>query len=205
MLTNARFNVILADPAWNYDQWTQKKNGAVIAHYATMSTSDIAAIPVSRWANEDCVLALWGTWPKLPDAVEVMNTWGFEYVTGLPWIKTLPKSGDIYTGIGFWWQSCSELLLIGRKGKPKVGKLPILALLNTEQRQFYAPRTRHSAKPLGIHEWIEKKISGPYLELFARNKREGWTTWGLELGFHLSSEGVKEVGTKEEQSSGTDS
>ncbi len=73
---------------------------------------------------------LWGTWPKLPDALEVMRAWGFEYVTGFPWVKVTPDAGTIYTGIGFWTQSASEFIFIGRRGKglDRDGGAPVVGL-----------------------------------------------------------------------------
>ena len=125
----------------------------------------------------------------LPDALYVMGHWGFSYVTGFPWVKTTPSTGEIRRGVGFWTMGASEFVLIGRRGKPKTNRegTPI-GLLEGEERVFYAPRgKRHSEKPLGIHEYLEKRLSGPYLELFARQEREGWTCLGDELGVTLEA------------------
>lgn len=193
------YGVVLADPAWRYRNFTDSAHGAAASAYDTMDTKDIAAIPVHQWAAKDSVLVLWGTWPKLPDGLRVMEAWGFDYVTAAPWVKTTPSKGDIATGVGFWFQSASEIILIGKRGKPSTQKYPILGLLHGEPAQFYAPAARgkntHSKKPLEIHDWIEARCpeGGPYLELFARRPREGWATWGLELGVRLSAEGAHYV------------
>lgn len=132
--------------------------------------------------------------------MKVMEAWGFDYVTGIPWIKTSPSSGTIRTGIGFWFQSTSELLLVGRKGKPPSPdgnatkkRKPVKGLLCGEEWQFYAPVKGHSAKPLSIYDWARAKLKGPYLELWARNQIHEWTCWGHETGFHLNEHGVSKL------------
>jgi N6-adenosine-specific RNA methylase IME4 len=188
--------VILADPPWKYGNFRKSVNGAAVAHYGTMSVEDICAIPVAKWCAPDAFLVLWGTWPQVPEALRVMEAWGFEHITGFPWIKTSPSSQEIYTGIGFWFQSASEYVLIGRRGNarrlPNTEKVYYRGLLVGEESQFYAPRTKHSQKPVEIHEWAEKVLpGGPRLELFARRECPGWLTWGLELGVLLTPEGIK--------------
>jgi len=160
-----------------------------------MTREELAAIPVPSWTAADAVLALWGTWPKLDEALHLLTAWGFAYVTGFPWIKTMPHNGEVRRGIGFWTMSTSELVLIGRRGEPsrrREGK-PVLGLLAGEDRQFYAPLRRHSEKPQGLHDWLEAQFDGPFLELFARQSRQGWDTYGMDLGFILSAEGVRRI------------
>jgi N6-adenosine-specific RNA methylase IME4 len=183
--------VILADPPWAYR--IAGVQGDVSAQYATMSYGELCALPVGQWTAPHAVLALWATWPQLDQAVGLMGAWGFDYVTGFPWIKTVGPA--IRVGIGFWTQSVSEMVLIGRKGEPRRERngAPVLGLLHREARQFYAPGGSpgtHSRKPAGLHEWLESQFDGPYLELFARRKRPGWITWGTDLGFQLTPGGV---------------
>lgn len=183
--------VIIADPAWQYRGGGVQ--GDVDAQYTTMDFAQLAELPVRDWAAPDCVLAMWGTWPKLDEGTDLLRAWGFGYVTGFPWIKTVGTA--IRRGIGFWTQSASEVILIGRRGEPKKcgGVAPVLGLLHSEERQFYAPGGApgtHSRKPYGLHEWLEERFDGPYLELFARRKHPGWTTWGGDLGFLLTPGGV---------------
>lgn len=192
------FTVILADPPWEYRSYSDTANGAAAAQYPTMQVADLMRLPVAEWSAPDAVLVMWGTWPKLDEAFPLLAAWGFDYVTGLPWVKTTPR-GEIRRGIGFWFQSASELLLIGRRGEPRRadGK-PLIGLTCGEQRQFYAPIRRHSEKPVGIYDWIEATFAGPYLELFARRERPGWTTWGADLGFRLTPGGIERVAPKED-------
>ena len=189
------FRTLVVDPPWRYDNFGQAKHGAASAHYETMDLEALAAIPVRRWAAEDAVLLLWATFPKLEEALELIDRWGFLYVTGWPWVKTTPSSGEIRCGIGFWVQSAAELVLLARAGDlpRKDGAPHERGLLVGEERTFYAPIGKHSEKPLGLHEWAEQTLPGPRLELFARAERADWTCWGLDLGWWLSERGVERV------------
>ena len=139
---------------------------------------------------------MWATWPRLDAAMRILPAWGFpEYVTAVPWVKTTPSTREIHRGVGTWTMGASEVLLIARRGAPEPQHFerdkPI-GLLVDAPPVFYAPVGRHSAKPLEVHEWIERIMpDGPYLELFARRERPGWATWGNELGFKLSASGVE--------------
>ena len=189
--------VIYADPCWRYRNFSDAAHGAAAAHYATLPDDDIASLPVRRWSAPDCVLALWTTWPKLAAGVEVVRAWGFDYVTGFPWVKVTPSTGEIRRGVGFWTMAASEVLLLGKRGEPARRNLdggrgkPIGLMAGEEQRIFWAPIGRHSAKPLEVHAWLESTLDGPYLELFARRTRPGWTCWGLEVGTRLTADGVE--------------
>jgi N6-adenosine-specific RNA methylase IME4 len=192
------FRVILADCPWKLANFGNAKHGAARAIYRCMETEDIAAIPVDRWAADESVLLLWALWPKLEDAFFVARAWGFEeYVTGWPWVKVTPSKGELVTGIGFWVQHATEILLVFRVGSPRRRPDPprCIGLLEAEPRTFYAPRAgrKHSKKPLELHEWIEATLPSPRLELFARAHRPGWLCYGLELGTELGPWGVREV------------
>lgn len=189
------FDVILADPAWDYRNFSDAMHGAAAGVYDVMTTDDICALPVRSWAAPKSVLFLWGTWPKLPDSLRVMEAWGFEYTSAFPWIKTLPAQGRIFRGIGFWTQATSEFLLIGKRGEPKrKGGRPVMGLAldgDNGERVLYAPRSEHSRKPETVHEWIERIFpDARRLELFARRTRPGWTTWGRDTGFNLTPHGA---------------
>lgn len=184
-----KYRVIVADPPWDYKNYKKTANGA--PQYHTMKFKDIAKIPVGDWAEDNSLLVLWCTWPHLSKGTELLKAWGFNYVTGFPWVKMVPSSGQIRCGIGFWTQSTSELILIARKGKISPSrKNPRRGLLVGEDRQFYAPIGKHSSKPEDIQDWIEARFEGPYLELFARRDRAKWDCWGLDTGYLLSENGV---------------
>ncbi len=187
-----KFDVILADPPWSYHNWTDAKNGAAVGHYSTMKDSSIADIPVDQWTKKNSVIFLWGTWPCVPEAVHVMEGWGFTHVTGFPWVKTMPSRAQLHTGIGFWTRGASEFVLVGRKGTVKRKKADVIGLLVWESRQFWSPVESHSFKPYTIHQWIEKMFpEARRLELFGRRQRTGWTVLGRKLGHDLGPWGVR--------------
>ena len=206
-MTDPTFPTILADPNWEYQNFGAKKHGAARGHYTGSGVEYIASIPVQRWARKDTILFLWATLPKLDQAIDVMRAWGFQLVSAIPWVKTVPSKAELAKGIGFWHHGAGELLLECRRGKAKgpvyekgeekpdaivydnyedSGPLPT----NLPTRVFYSRRAGHSRKPLSLVEWIEAKFPGPRLELFARDTRVGWETWGHETGYHLGPDGV---------------
>lgn len=175
-MNNKQYGVVLADPPWPYRN--RGVNGAAEKHYPTMSIRQIQALPVGKLAMPNSVLLLWGTWPNLPLALSVLQAWGFQYVTGFPWIKVVNvpsvEQGLFrpFFGTGFWVRGCSEYVLIGRRGKvsPPTGNFVGLLSENFQ----------HSRKPASIHEYAET-MTGPYIELFARQHRPGWDVWGNEV------------------------
>lgn len=187
-----KYKVILIDPPWRYQNWTDKANGAAISHYNGMDFSSLKIIPIRDYTEDNCLLCLWATWPKLNEAIALIEYWKFKYITGIPWIKILPDK--IRMGIGFWFRSCSEILLfatVGKLSNIQFQKTPNeYGLLIGEDKQFYSPIGKHSAKPLSIHDWIETQFNDPYMELFARNKRDNWDCYGDDLGYHISWQGI---------------
>ncbi len=183
-LPQNHFGAILADPPWRYEALTGKEParwGLASDHYKTLTTEEIIALPAGGLAAKNCVLFIWITWPKLLDSLEVISAWGFTYKTcAFAWTKAHANQMEMFRddfnpqmGMGYWTRANSEVCLLATKGKPK--------RLNADVRQaIIAPRRQHSRKPDGIHERIERLVSGPYLELFARQDRNGWLTWGNE-------------------------
>lgn len=146
-----------------------------------MPLATISELPVARLAADDSVLLLWATWPQMTEALTVMAAWGFQYVTGFPWIKILGEPrrdlfGELRIkpqyGIGFWVRGCSEPLLIGRRGQAKPPSNGWVGLLSEN--------LQHSRKPDALYDYAES-LPGPYLELFARRRRAGWDSWGNEV------------------------
>ncbi len=159
------FDVIIADPPWQY---YYPLRGAPESHYPVMTDEEIFALKIPT--AKDAVLFLWATNPKLPVALEVVKAWGFEYKTNLVWVKDK-------IGTGYYVRGQHELLLICTKGK-----IPPPIEENRFPSVLFAPRKEHSAKPDEVYEIIEAMYPNRrYLELFARNKRENWTSWGLEV------------------------
>eukprot|EP00919_Chromeraceae_sp_WS-2016_P019675 GHVR01046840.1.p1 GENE.GHVR01046840.1~~GHVR01046840.1.p1 ORF type:complete len:148 (+),score=17.16 GHVR01046840.1:408-851(+) len=137
-----------------------------------MSYQDILGMPVADVAADDSMLFLWVTDPFLAKGLEVMERWGFRYVTvAFTWVKTLRKSDGWHMGTGYYTRANPEMCLLGRRGSP--------TRVSRSVRQLVVERLReHSRKPDRIHTDIQALTHGPYLELFGRQQREGWTVWG---------------------------
>ncbi len=177
MFLGARFGVIVADPPWQYSNSGVSGGVGDGQNYETMTIDELQAMPIPEIAADDSILFLWATFPQLPVAMSMFPAWGFEYVTGLTWVKTDGMGNPAYN-IGFWSRGCSELILIGRKGKVKPPrKQGFIGLIS--------PSFQHSKKPDSIHDYAEH-LPGPYLELFARRQRHGWVCFGNEIQFTLN-------------------
>ena len=185
---SGKFRAILADPPWRFATYNEKGRlkcpdwrtaKGMPTHYETMAVEEIRALPVADLTAEDSVLFLWISWPMLPEALSVIEAWGYAYKTcGFAWFKgshlpLFPDDMRGQMGCGYWTRANSEVCLLATRGKPK--------RLNADVRQaILEPRREYSRKPDCIHERIERLVAGPYLELFARASREGWTVWGNE-------------------------
>jgi N6-adenosine-specific RNA methylase IME4 len=190
-LPRGHFAAILADPPWAFEAWSGEtrvmKRGskttylAARAHYDTLSIDELGALPIEELAAEDCCLFIWITWPNLVGAVQTIDSWGFKYKTcAFNWMKGHAGQIELFQEevtplmkMGYWTRASSEVCLLATRGKPK--------RINADVRQgIIAPIRQHSRKPDCVHERIERLVAGPYLELFARQSRPGWTTWGNE-------------------------
>lgn len=174
------YPTIIIDPPWQYSN--AGAHGAAEFHYPTMTIAELRALPVGQLAAPDAVLLLWATWPLLPEALTLLPAWGFEYVTGMPWVKLQgdPERdlwGEVrYTpqyGAGFWVRGCTEPILIARRGKARPGDMGNFVGLVSQN-------FGHSRKPENLYQYAEAH-AGPYLELFARRARPGWAIWGNEV------------------------
>jgi N6-adenosine-specific RNA methylase IME4/ParB-like chromosome segregation protein Spo0J len=168
--TDRRFPVILADPAWKYEQQLMgHSDRGVENHYPTMLLEEICALPVKELAADNAVLFLWVTPSLIEAALTVMQAWGFAYKTHFVWVK------DKF-GVGFHVRNMHELLFIGRRGD-----IPLQEPSDTFPSVVFAERKAHSKKPDKFREMIETMYPAfPKIELFARDKRPGWEVWGLE-------------------------
>jgi N6-adenosine-specific RNA methylase IME4 len=174
------YGVVLADPPWPFATWSPKgQSRSGEAHYSTMSHADIEAMPVKDLAASDSILFLWVVQTQLPQAVSLVKAWGFEMKSlAFLWVKGSglpfwPEDVTTQMGMGKWTRSECEQCWLATRGKPK--------RLNADVRQIIDERRReHSRKPDGVHHRIERLVAGPYLELFARAPRQGWTVWGNE-------------------------
>ena len=179
MLPNKKYSVIYADPPWDFKNWSytgEVKNAKI--HYPCMSIKDICEIPVSNIADDDCVLLMWTTDPMLEKSFDVIKSWGFTYKTmGFVWAKTNKTNLGVFQGLGYWTRANPEYCLLATKGKPKRVSNDVNTLVVSDRRE-------HSRKPDEMYAHIEKLLDGPYIELFARNKKDGWDSWGNQTEKH---------------------
>lgn len=169
-----KYSVIYADPPWGYRN--KRTRAAAENHYRTMGLEDIKALPVQDIAAEDCMLFLWATFPCLPDALEVIRAWGFEYKTAaFVWAKRNKKSPGWFWGLGNWTRSNAEACLLAVHGRPERVSKAVHSLIE-------APVGRHSEKPIEARKRIVELMGDvPRIELFAREWADGWDVWGDEL------------------------
>jgi len=183
-LPEGKFNAILADAPWRWESWSDLGQGRSPAnHYGLVSTEEIMKLPVRDLASDHCVLFLWATWPMLKDAMDVIEAWGFWYKTcAFCWAKADARQLEMFESsmvadmkLGYWTRANAEVCLLATRGNPK--------RLDAGVRQgIIEPAREHSRKPDCVYDRIERLVAGPYLELYARTVRAGWTQWGEELG-----------------------
>lgn len=196
MTIKGKFGGIIVDPPWPHEQFSERKHGSSKTAMVQMSVEAIAALNIRQYANKNTLLGLWGVWPFMDEATDVMRAWGFHQVSACPWVKTYPKSGEATCGIGHWFQSSSEFFKLCRTGKPKRDEEAprVRGLLVGTECTFYAPiGSIHSNKPIELHEYFERTVNGPFLELFAREERPGWTCCGLETGWKIQPDGIHRI------------
>ena len=171
-----RFATILADPPWRFTNRTGKMapEHRRLSRYGTMTTDEIAQLPVSQIAMSTSHLYLWVPNALMPEGLRVMSAWGFEYKTNLVWHKVRKDGGSDGRGVGFYVRNVTELVLFGVRGKNARTLAP-----GRRQVNYLKSRKReHSRKPEEQYAIIEACSAGPFLELFARGSRDGWSSWG---------------------------
>jgi len=176
-----KYDVILADPPWQYTSKSVSPNREVTNHYSVMSTIDICNFPIKNIVSGRCALFLWATWPLLEDALKVINSWGFTYKTiAWVWVKSNKSGLGFFWGMGGYTRSNTEPCLLSFTKELSVTDHGIQSLI-------YSPVREHSRKPDDQYRKIESLYPGcNYLELFARRKwSPEWDVWGNEV------EGVK--------------
>lgn len=162
-----KYQIIYADPPWKYD-FSRDNADKVENHYPTMSLGDICAItpPIEN----NAVLYLWATAPKLLEALQVMEAWGFKYKTQAVWDKG-------WVGMGYWFRGQHEILLVGTRGK-----FSPPAPTSRKSSVYREKKSKHSKKPQYFRDLISRQFPNTTkLELFARQKTEGWDVWGNEV------------------------
>jgi N6-adenosine-specific RNA methylase IME4 len=172
------FSAILIDPPWRFANRTGKvgPEHRRLHRYQTLSFEEIAALPVEKFALPKCHLYLWCPNALLLEALTIMKAWGFTYKTNIVWYKVRRDGGPDGRGVGFYFRNVTELLLFGVRGT-----LRTLQPGRTQVNLVLSRKREHSRKPEAVYDLIERCSPGPYLELFARERVQGWTQWGDEL------------------------
>lgn len=173
---DTKFTTIYADPPWRFQNRTGKvaPEHKRLNRYETMTLEEIKALPVDQISAEKSHLYLWVPNALLPEGLEVMKAWGYQYVGNIIWEKVRKDGQPDGRGVGFYFRNVTEILLFGIKGKPFRTLAPARSQVNLIRTQ----KREHSRKPDEIIPIIEACSPGPYLELFARGDREGWSMWG---------------------------
>lgn len=175
---NQRFGTVLADPPWRFANRTGKMapEHKRLSRYETMTVEEICALPVPQVARDRAHLYLWVPNALMPDGLRVLDAWGFTYKTNLIWHKVRKDGGPDGRGVGFYFRNVTEMVLFGVRGKNIRTLAP-----GRRQVNFLATRKQeHSRKPDEQYAIIEACSEGPYLEMFARGRRDGWTSWGAQ-------------------------
>ncbi|NMA31633.1 MAG: adenine methyltransferase [Candidatus Methanofastidiosa archaeon] len=173
---NKKYQIIYADPPWSYNDKALAGNRGACCKYDVMSIDDIKNLPIHKLADDNCILFMWVTMPKLNECFSVIESWGFEYKTcAFTWVKKNKKSDSWFWGMGRWTRANAELCLLATKGKPKRISAGVHSVIDT-------PIEGHSKKPDIVRDKILELCGDlPRVELFARQKVNGWDSWGNEI------------------------
>lgn len=171
-----KYRTIYADPPWQFTNRTGKvaPEHKRLNRYSTMPLADIKRLPIAEAADEKCHLYLWVPNALLPDGLEVMKSWGFEYKTNIIWEKVRKDGFPDGRGVGFYFRNVTEILLFGIRGANN----RTLSAGRSQVNLIRSVKREHSRKPNEIIPLIESCSPGPYLELFARGQRDNWDMWG---------------------------
>lgn len=180
-----KYSTILADPPWRFKNRTGKMapEHVRLKRYHTMSFEEIRNLPISELLEENAHCYLWIPNALLMEGLKVMEAWGFTYKANLIWYKIRKDGGPDGRGVGFYFRNVTEMILFGVKGKMRT-----LQPGRTQVNIISQRKREHSRKPDELYDIIEQCSPGPYLELFARYERPGWSQWGDELQKTLNLE-----------------
>ena len=175
-LENQKFATVMADPPWRFQNRTGKiaPEHKRLARYPTMKLDEICALPVADHVEDRAHCYLWVPNALLPEGLQVLSAWGFQYKSNIIWHKIRKDGGSDGRGVGFYFRNVTEVLLFGVRGK----NARTLAPGRRQVNLFGTRKREHSRKPDEQYKIIESCSWGPYLELFGRGKRKNWTVWG---------------------------
>jgi N6-adenosine-specific RNA methylase IME4 len=185
-LPSGPYGCIVADPPWAWVSYAGKASAphrTEDAPYDVMSMEELRALPVADIAAKDCVLHMWVIGSHLDQAIELGRHWGFAFKSdGLVWVKTGKNDPTVRPiSMGKWFRKQVEYSLLFTRGKPSRLDAGVRQLIETGENVIYAPRREHSRKPDQQYERIQRLSEGPFLEMFARKRRDGWDAWGNEV------------------------
>lgn len=177
------YGTILIDPPWQFQNRTGKvaPEHRRLSRYSTMGIEEIKALNLGQYTASKSHLYLWCPNALLPEGLDVMKAWGFEYKTNIVWYKTRKDGGPDGRGVGFYFRNVTELLLFGIKGKIRTldpGRSQVNVIVERKRE--------HSRKPDSVYEIIESCSPADYLEIFARQRREGWDALGDEVDTYVA-------------------
>ena len=187
---NRKYDIIYADPPWEYKVWSEKTAGRTASrHYTTRSLGYLACMDIASLCNPDCALLMWATFPCLQEAILLGKAWGFTYKTvAFVWIKQNRQNHELFVGMGYYTRANAEIVLLFTRGKP-------LKRIRKDVKQvLISPKGKHSQKPPEIRNRIVSLFGDrPRLELFARSRDgffpdteyEGWDVFGNEANHSI--------------------
>lgn len=176
---NTKFSTVLADPPWKFQNNTGKvaPEHKRLLRYSTMELNEICGLPIQNIINNPAHLYLWCPNALLAEGLQVMKSWGFMYKTNIIWHKIRKDGGSDGRGVGFYFRNVTEMILFGVYGK----NARTLTPGRTQVNYLATQKREHSRKPDELYNIIESCSNGPYIELFARYKRNNWFSWGDEI------------------------
>ena len=179
-LNGQKFSTVMADPPWRFTNRTGKvaPEHRRLARYQTLTVDEICNLPVSEHIRDTAHCYLWVPNALLPEGLQVLSAWGFEYKSNLIWHKVRKDGGSDGRGVGFYFRNVTEVILFGVRGK----KARTLAPARRQVNLFSSRKREHSRKPDEQYDIIESCSPGPFLELFGRGVRDNWIVWGNQAG-----------------------
>lgn len=177
--TDKKYKILYIDPPWEYNDECHAGERGAIFKYPLMNMDELKKLPIDKIADDDCIMFLWVTFPKLDEIFEsgLIKHWGFQYKTNaFTWVKRNRKGLGWFTGMGRWTRSNAEICLLAVKGNPKRINADVHSVINTRIEE-------HSKKPAITRDRIVQLCGDlPRIEIFARQAAPGWAAWGNEIG-----------------------